>query len=275
MKNKIQLSIALTIALVLSLIGLNVWAAPERQGTVPVFPDLIPITALIPVTGGTYQVELLCDCPNEGLVTRIPDPEEQIGSAPNDQKYLSDAVEVELEGPCNIEICYPYPREYENQKGQIYKWDTGEKEWEIRDTIIYEDPQQICTIDYETTGGQYALISSDEIISMQSPSRVILCGCSIDDVIATIENPDEKIGPAPTGFRILTDATEITCHIPCEIEICYPNNEEVESKKGTIYEWDASALEWKPVMATIKELPNRICTKGDNSSGGIYTLIGK
>ena len=119
MKNKIQLSIALAIALVLSLIGLNVWAAPERQGTVPVFPDLIPITALIPVTGGTYQVELLCDCPYEGLVIRIPDPEEQIGSAPEDQKYLSDAVAVELEGACNIEICYPYPSDYEKQKGQL------------------------------------------------------------------------------------------------------------------------------------------------------------
>lgn len=275
MKHKIHLSIALTLAMVLSLVGLSVWAAPERQGTVPVVPDLIPITALIPVTGGTYQVELLCDCPYDGLVTRIPDPEEEIGPAPENHKYLSDAAEVELEGPCNIEICYPYPSDYEKQKGQIYKWDMDQKEWKIRDTTIYDDPQQICTIDYETTGGQYALISSDEIISMQSPSRVILCGCSVDDVITTIENPDEKIGPAPTGFRILSNATEITCHVPCEVEVCYPYTEEVKSNEGSISEWDASVQEWKYVMTTIKELPDRICTMGDNSSGGIYTLIGK
>lgn len=263
MKLTSKLMIALALTLVLSLVSLTVWAAPERQGTVP----------LIPVTGGTIQTNLLCDCTEEATITRIEDPETEVGPAPTGFDFLSDTFDID--NVCEIEICYPYPEDYEEQKGQIYTWNTVAEEWEITDSYIYGEPKQICTVVDEPSEKIYSLISADEILSLLTPSNVTLCGCSADDTITNVENPETVVGAAPAGMTILTDATKVECAEACEVEVCYPYTEDYKSKDGQIYEWDEITSSWTLVESTISGDPEKICTVDVDSTGGIYTLIGK
>jgi len=264
MKFTSKLMIALTLTLVLGLVGINVWAAPGRQGTVP----------LIPVTGGTIQVNYLCDCTTEeAKITRFEDPKTEVGPAPTGFDFLSDTFDIE--NICEIEICYPYPEDYEDQKGQIYIWNTVSEDWEITDSYIYGEPKQICTVVDEPSEKIYSLISADEILSLQTPSNVTLCACSADDTITNVENPETEIGAAPAGMTILTDATKVDCSEACEVEVCYPYTDDYKSKDGQIYEWDEIASSWTLEISTISGDPVKICTVDVDSTGGLYTLIGK
>ena len=156
MKITSKLSIALALALVLSIVGLSVWAAPSRQGTVPSPPDVSPIEPLIPVTGGTYEVTLLGTCNAKGEVTRIPDPLKVFGNAGEGLNYLTDSAKIVLDGPCDIQICYPYPQEYEDKTGQIYKWDG--KAWVLMVSTISGTPKKICVVDNSVKYASYGLI---------------------------------------------------------------------------------------------------------------------
>ena len=158
MKTSTKLSIAIALTLILSLVGLTVWAAPLRQATVPTTPDIIPITGLIPVTGGTYQVTLLGDCGAEGTITRIADPEKEIGPANTGFEFLTDGVKVELDKACDVEICYPYPTEYKDKDGDIFKWDPTAKVWVVMESKVSGDPAQICVIDKAIKEGVYSLM---------------------------------------------------------------------------------------------------------------------
>ncbi len=265
MKISSKLLIALTITMILSFVSISVWAAPLHQGTVPI----------IPVTGGTFTAETLCDCQEKGLVTRITDPENEVSPAPAGFAYLSDALEIELEESCDIEICYPYPKEYEDKKGQIFIWDSVIEKWGLAESTIYGEPKQICTVDKTSTGNIFALISSDEILSPETPSKVILCGCGLDDTVTTIEDPETEVGSAPDGMVILTDATQVNCDEECEIEVCFPFTEDYKLQDGQIYKWDEDLKIWGLTKSTINEEEDRICTLNEGSVGGIFTLIGK
>jgi hypothetical protein len=159
MKSYKKLSIALLVTLFLSVVGLSVWAAPVRQGTVPNPPNINPI----PVTGGTYEITM--NCAEKGKVTRVKyltPIEKEFGKAPDPLTYLTDAAKIELEGTCEVKICYPYPKAYEDKNGQIYKWvvtDTS-KTWELVTSVISGDPKQICAIEKLEKGGIYDLIGN-------------------------------------------------------------------------------------------------------------------
>jgi hypothetical protein len=160
MKTYSKLTIAIVLALVFSVVGLSVWAAPLRQGTVPDAGGIVPLTGQVPVTGGTYEVTLLGNCAAVGEVVRITDPLKEIGPAPAGMRYLTDALKVELDVACDLQICYPYPKEYEDAKGDIYKWDETGKEWKVLETTISETPKKICTVEKATKGGVYGLIGN-------------------------------------------------------------------------------------------------------------------
>jgi hypothetical protein len=270
-----KLSIAIALALVLSVVSVSVWAAPDRQGTEgPPRRVVIPITGnqkgLIPVTGGTFNLSILCGCSNDGSITRITDPVKEIGPAPAGFAYLTDALKVELAGPCDFEVSYPYPKDYQDQKGQIYKWNSVLKEWNLVDSTIYGDPKQISTVDKTSTGNIYALI-----FSLEYPSKVTLCGCNTDDKITSIKDPETKVGTAPVGLNILTDATQVDCKVACNVNICYPYTEEYKLKNGQMYKWDGNISTWSLTKSTISGDPEQICTLNEDSVGGIFTLIGK
>lgn len=154
MKRSISFSIALALTLLLALVSISVWAAPVRQGTVPIPPDEADLLPNEPVTLGT--VEITCTC--SGTATRITDPETDIGPAPEGLSFLSDAVTVELHEVCNITVCYPYPAEVEDQNGEIYKWDEDTELWAAVEGIISGDPPKICYTDEDVIGGSYSLI---------------------------------------------------------------------------------------------------------------------
>jgi hypothetical protein len=265
MKTSSKVIIAITVTLLLSFASVAVWASPSRQGTVPI----------IPVTGGTFNVNMLCNCTEDGLVTRIADPEKDISLAPAGFAYISDALKVELKGECDFEVCYPYPKEYEDQKAQIFKWDGVNSKWNIVESTIYGDPKQICTVDKKSSGDIYALISSAEITSLLSPSHVTLCNCSSDDKVTTLIDPAITVGAAPAGLEILTDATQVKCQEKCEVQVCFPYTAEEKAKDAQIYRWDETSKTWNLFSSTISEDPERICTLDEGSLGGIFTLIGK
>jgi len=158
MKTTAKFSIALAIALVFSMVGLSVWAAPAPQGTVPIPLDVILIEGIIPVTGGTYQVALLANCGAVGTVTRISDPEKEIGPAATGFEFLTDGVKIELDKACIVEICYPYPTEYKDMDGKIYKWDTAVKTWKVVESKISGDPAKICVTENIVKDAVYSLI---------------------------------------------------------------------------------------------------------------------
>ncbi|MCJ7773762.1 MAG: hypothetical protein MUP22_11605 [Desulfobacterales bacterium] len=149
-----SISIALAVTLVLAVVSISVWAAPARQGTVPIPPYKADLLPNIPVTLGT--VEITCTC--SGIATRITDPEADIGPAPEGFSFLSDAVTIELQEECDITVCYPYPPEVEEQNGEIYKWDEDTELWVAVEGIISGDPPKICYTDEDVIGGTYVLI---------------------------------------------------------------------------------------------------------------------
>jgi len=157
MKITTKLSIALALALVFCIVGLSVWAAPSnRQGTVTNPPIVRHITPIIPVTGGTSEVTYLGVCNAKGDVTRITDPVKVFGKAPQGSNYLTDATKIVLDGSCDIQICYPYPKEYEDKVGQIFKWDG--KEWVLMVSTISGTPKKICVVDNAVKDASYSLI---------------------------------------------------------------------------------------------------------------------
>jgi len=160
MKFSSKVLIALSLTLILSLVGINVWAAPGRQGTVPIAPTTVTIEGIIPVTGGTYQVTLLGNCGAVGTVTRIADPENEIGPANIGFEFLTDGVKVELDKACRVEICYPYPTEYKDMNGKIYKWDALAESWKVVESIISGDPAQMCVTENIVNNAVYSLIGN-------------------------------------------------------------------------------------------------------------------
>jgi WD40 repeat protein len=277
MKTTSKLLIALILALLLSGVGLTVWAGTStRQGTVRNPPITNPITPIIPVTGGTYTVSTLCGCSEKGTTIRISDPEKAIGPSPSGFVYLTDAVKVELQSACDIEICYPYPKDYENQKGQIYIWDTLNKKWNVVDSSINGNPKQICSVDKISTGKIYALISADKIFSMKTLDELTQCGCTKDLKITNLQNPNSEVGAAPAGLKILTDDSKVEClQAPCEVQACFPNKDEYKLNNAQLYEWDKNAGEWNLFQSAVSGDPAQICGVKECSDGGIFTLMGK
>jgi len=147
MKPISKLMIAISLTLALGLIGLNAWAAPTRQGTVPQTPDISTIEGLIPVTGGCFQVTLLGGCESVGTIKHFDDPGKQIGPANIGLKFLTDAIKIELDGVCDAEICFPYPEQYEEKGAEIYKWNEVTELWDKVESKVSGDPAQICAVE--------------------------------------------------------------------------------------------------------------------------------
>jgi len=154
MKQKMSISIVLALTLFLAVVGISVWAGPGRQGTVPTPPDEAILIAGETVTLGTVEITASVN----GTVTRVKDPETDIGPAPSGLSFLSDAIIVELDEEGDVTVCYPYPKEVKDQDGGIYKWDEDAEEWVAVKGIVSGDPAKICFTDKGITGGSYALI---------------------------------------------------------------------------------------------------------------------
>lgn len=154
MKTSTKLSIALALTLVLSLVGLTVWAAPGRQGTVPPTPKKADLLAGVKTALGTMEVTLSVD----GTFTLVEDPETDFGPAPTGLDFLSDTGTFELEEEGDITICYAYPQAMKDKNADIYKWDEVAKEWVAMEGTISGDPPMICYTDEGVMGGTYSLI---------------------------------------------------------------------------------------------------------------------
>jgi hypothetical protein len=158
MKIAARLSIALALALVLSVVSLSVWAAPNRPQTVPNVPVVIPANGVIPVTGGTFTATLLGNCQAKGDFTRVVDPLKVVGSAAIGFVNLTDGVQVTLDKPCDCQICYPYPTDYEAKNGGINKWDPVTKTWVVLESTISGNPKLICVTLKNVQDGLYTLL---------------------------------------------------------------------------------------------------------------------
>lgn len=154
MKFPTKLMIALTLTLILSFVSLNVWAAPGRQGTVPITPREAVLVAGETVTLGTVEVAATVS----GQVILVSDPGIIIGPAPAGLSFLSDAVVFVLDKPGDITISFPYPKDIKDKAGDIYKWDEVKKEWVALKGIVSGDPPMITFTDIGVTGGSYALL---------------------------------------------------------------------------------------------------------------------
>jgi hypothetical protein len=146
MKIATKLSIAIALALVLSIASLSVWAAPNRPQTVTSFQYVIPLTFTVTILGG---------CAGKGNVTRIVDPLKVVGSPAIGFVNLTDGVQVSLDQPCDCQLCYPYPTAYADKNGGINKWDPISKTWVVLKSTISIDPSMICVI---VQDGTYALL---------------------------------------------------------------------------------------------------------------------
>ena len=144
MKVTSKISIALVLALVFGITGISVWAAPNRQGTVPPQPLIIPVTGDDPISGGTFTVTLLNNCQATGTISRIVDPSKEVGPAPAGLSFLTDGGKVVLDKACDVRVCYPYPKEYEDKNGGIHQWDSVPNSWGLLESTISGDPKQIC-----------------------------------------------------------------------------------------------------------------------------------
>jgi hypothetical protein len=160
MKLSSKLMIALTLTLALGLVGVNAWAAPSRQGTVPPSRDTTPIEGIIPVTGACYKVTLAEGCDSVGTVKRFNDPGKQIGAANDGFEFLTWAVQIDLEGECKAVICFPYPPEDEERNADIYKWNPLTKSWDAVDSKVSGDPKEICVVEDVDKDTAYALFGN-------------------------------------------------------------------------------------------------------------------
>ncbi len=133
MKRKYSISIAIALTAILVVIGTNVWAGANRQGTVPIPPDEVDLPANTPVSLGTVEITSSI----AGKAFRVEDPEKDFGPAP--------------EG-------LAYPQDTEEKDGQVYKWDKDAEEWTLLKSTISGDPKQICVVDKGVTDGTYSLI---------------------------------------------------------------------------------------------------------------------
>lgn len=154
MKRTVIIAFALT--LVLAVVSFSVWAAPGRQGTVPIPPRVAALLPGVRTTLGTVEVSASV----AGTVTRVEDPATDIGPAPDGFSFLSDAVTFELEEEGDITVCYPYPQEVADQDGGISKWDEAAGEWVTTESTVSGEPPVICFTDPGVTGGSYSLLGS-------------------------------------------------------------------------------------------------------------------
>lgn len=157
MKNKLWMSVALALTVVLALVGVSVWAGPGRQGTVPIPEDEVDLLPNQPASLGT--VEITCEC--VGKAFRIDDPEEDFGPPPEGKSFLADAVTVLTTEGCEVQVCYPYPKEVEDKEAEIYKWDEEEEEWVVVESTISGIPRRICALDDEVTEDTFVLIGEE------------------------------------------------------------------------------------------------------------------
>lgn len=154
MKRKYSISIAIALTAILVVIGTNVWAGANRQGTVPIPPDEVDLPANTTVSLGTVEITSSI----AGKAFRVEDPEKDFGPAPKGLDFLADAVTVVIGKEAEIKVCYPYPQDTEEKDGQVYKWDKDAEEWTLLKSTISGDPKQICVVDKGVTDGTYSLI---------------------------------------------------------------------------------------------------------------------
>jgi len=157
MKSFTRFAIAVVITMVLSFVAIGVWAGPGRQGTVPVPTAQAPITPGTPVTLGTVQILVSGDGVT-GTATIVPDPATVFGPPPEGLVFLADAVMITLSQPADINICYSYPKALADKNAKIFKWDETTKLWVATEGTVSGDPQQICFLDKQVTGGSYTLL---------------------------------------------------------------------------------------------------------------------
>jgi len=154
MRFSTKIMIALTLTLILSFTITSVWAAPSRQGTVPLPADEVSVEPNTPITLGTVELTFSIS----GKAFREKDPENNLGPAPENHEFLADVVTVILDTEGNVKFCYPYPEDTERRDGQVHKWDPTTESWVLLESTISGNPKLICTTDEGVINATYALI---------------------------------------------------------------------------------------------------------------------
>ena len=143
------------------MLAIGVWAAPGRQGTVPVPLTDVAIANCVSVTLGTVQITVTNPCAT-GTASLVADPASTLGPVPNGSSFLADVVTVRLDNAADINVCYPYTKASADKSAKIYKWDEATKSWVAVDGTVSGNPGQICFVDKGvSTGGSYALIGTN------------------------------------------------------------------------------------------------------------------
>jgi len=150
MKRSTRLLVAIILVLLLAVVSVSVWAAPGRQGSVPVPPRTYPgeIGEEINIGIGTVSTEGTSGRVNVKL---IKDPSKKFGPATHGIYLLNYAIDVKVvQGSVNsVEVCVPLNPDWADKEMgpeiQWYLWDSDAEAWVDVETSIKEGvPPMIC-----------------------------------------------------------------------------------------------------------------------------------
>jgi hypothetical protein len=124
MKHVSRLSVAISLVVLLAVIGTGVWAAPKFQGTTP----------LVPATGGggcdpakpvDMGTAVFTPASTTCVITveLVADPASQFAGAPEGSAFVGDTFTVALTPDTDtVQICYAYPPDFADKEAKIYKF---------------------------------------------------------------------------------------------------------------------------------------------------------
>jgi len=162
MKKYTRLSIAVLFMLVVAVAAVRTWAAPGRQGTVPLLPLVTTVTLQETANfgTGTVSVDALTTPGSILTITKVENPASVTGAPPDGLKFLIDQIlDISVSnGPfMSAQICVPQAPNLVNKTAAFHLWDAVKKVWVAVPTEEKSGtPPLICgTIN---SPGQYALI---------------------------------------------------------------------------------------------------------------------
>lgn len=158
MKNSKRFLIAAILVVLLTVTAVSVWAAPSRQGTVPIVPtqSTVPLTETL--NFGTGTVEVIATNSTSGTLTVkiVEDPTKTFGPPTAGWNFMPDqALEISISDSAEttIQICIPQTPDMEKKTMVFNYWDSFKKVWVPIPTVTTPGtPPTICGTSPVVTG---------------------------------------------------------------------------------------------------------------------------
>jgi hypothetical protein len=162
MKISKRLIVAVVLVGLLSVTAIGTWAAPGRQGTVPVVPQktTAPLNETVNLGTSTVEVDATASAGGTLTVEKVADPATKIGEAPTGWEFLLDqALDISITGGTmtSVQVCVPQTPDMEAQTTTFHFWDAVKKVWVAIPTVVTTGtPALVCGSG--SAEGQYALM---------------------------------------------------------------------------------------------------------------------